>query len=112
MNLAVDNTVSPYPSREGYKPQLLTYASDMCHIAVNRDDAVNFMRFLEECGGVDCEVFISGSVLTYAANHGAVECVKALVAAGAKSEYPLEYWLKRAEKPSAGPKAARLQMPI
>lgn len=96
-----------YPAREGYKSPALGYQSDMIHIAVNRDDAESFMKFLNEIGGVECEVLVAGSVINYAAIHGAVECVKALYAAGAGKEQPIEHWLKRAETPSYGPKAVR-----
>ena len=97
-----------YPEREGRLSAGFGYASDMMAIAVGRDDAEAFMKFMEECGGVDCEVLISGSVINYAATHGAVEYVKAVFAAGGGKDYPLEYWLKKTEKPPYGPNAAKL----
>lgn len=80
----------------------------MMALAVNRDDPAAFMFFLDECGGTQCEVLISGSIANYAAQHGAVDCLKALFASGARYEYPLEYWLKKAERPSYGPNASKL----
>ena len=109
MELVVDNPrTSPYAEQEGYKGNGFGWASDMMHIAVNRDDAEAFMRFLSECGGPECKVLLAGSIENYAALHGSVECLKAIFAAGVKSDYPLDYWLKKAEKPSYGPRASRL----
>lgn len=98
-----------YPIRDGWKSAGFGYASDMVHVAANHDDAVNFMKYLAECGGLDCEVLIAGDIINFAALHGAPECLKALFADGAKSDYPLEYWLKKAEKPSYGPRASKFQ---
>lgn len=108
MNLIVNNQrTSPYAAREGYRGNGFGYASDMIHIAVNRDDAEAFMRFLKEIGGVECETLIAGSVVNYAAIHGATECVKALFAAGAKPPMSMDYYLQQAEKPAYGPRARR-----
>ncbi len=98
-----------YPIRDGWKSAGFGYASDMLHVATNHDDAPRFMEFLEECGGPSVEVFIDGNIFTFAANHGAVECLKALFASGAKAPRTLEHYLKVAEKPAWGPKARRLQ---
>jgi len=108
VELAVNNErVSPYAPREGYKGNAFGWASDMVHIAVYRDDPEGFIKYLNECGGVNCEVFISGTTLRYAANHGAFECIKALFANGVKSDRGIEYWLKEAETPAYGHRATR-----
>ena len=98
-----------YPTREEHKAAGFSYASDMVHLAVYRDDADTFMRFLEECGGPDCEALLAGSVVNYAAIHGAAECVRALFADGVKERagHNMEYWLKKAEKPVYGHKAVQ-----
>jgi hypothetical protein len=93
-----------YPPRGGYKSSGFGYASDVIHMAVYRDDAEMFMLALAELGGAGVEVLIDGSIFNYAAMRGAVDCLKALFASGAKSEFPLEYWLKKAENPSHGPR--------
>lgn len=98
---------SPYSPREGWRSAAFGWASDMVHIAVNRDDPDGFMTHLNEIGGIECEVLLSGCLARYAASHGAVECLRALFAAGFKSAYPLAYWLRQAEKPSYGPRAGR-----
>ena len=95
-----------YPSKETHKSGGFGYASDMAHLAVNRDDAEGFIRFMRECGGFECEVLLSGCVFGYAASHGATKCLEALYAAGAKSDRDLAYWLKVADKPRYGPRAA------
>lgn len=99
-----------YPVREGRKSAGFGYASDMIHIAVNHDDPRGFMEYLKECGGPDVEVLIDGDIFTFAANHGATECLKALFASGAKpkSGRDLAHYLKVAEKPAWGPRARRL----
>ena len=94
----------PYPPREGHHSGGFGYASDMMALAVNRDDAETFIKHMEECGGAGCEVLIAGSVINYAAIHGAAECVKAVYAAGGGQEMPLEHWLKIAEFPVYGPR--------
>ena len=105
-----DGFESEYPTKESRPTSAgFGYASDMMALAVNRDDAAAFMFFLDQCGGPDCEVLISGSVLNYAATHGAERCVKALIAAGSKSDFPPEYWLKKAQTPCYGPNANRFQ---
>lgn len=104
-----DGFLYDYPTKES-RPTAgagFGYVSDMLAMAVNRDDAKAFMHFLPEAGGVDCEVLISGTIIRYAANHGASECVKAICAAGGGKGQPLKYWLKEAEDPSYGPRAKR-----
>ena len=96
-----------YASREGYKSSGFGYPSDQIHVAVYRDDAEAFMRFLDELGGPDVEVLIDGNIFNYAARRGASECVKALFASGAKSNHDLAYWLKVAEEPAYGPRATK-----
>ena len=95
-----------YPTKES-RPSSpgFGYGSDMMAIAVNRDDAAAFMFFLDECGGPEVEVFIAGNIFNYAALHGATKCLHALFKSGAKSNYPIEHWLQRAERPSYGPRA-------
>lgn len=83
------------------------YESDMLALSVNRDDAKAFMHFLKAAGGVDCDVLIAGSIINYAALHGADECVRAIYAAGGGQDRPLTYWLTKAEDPSYGPRAKR-----
>lgn len=99
-----------YSPREGWKSPGFGYASDMVARAVTWDDADGFMKYIEECGGFDCEVLISGSVANYAATHGASNCLRAMFADGRKevSGHDLEYWLKIAERPSYGPNALKL----
>lgn len=98
-----------YPSKASRgKSAGFGYASDMLALAVNRDDPKAFMAFVDEAGGPRVEVLIAGTIYNYAALHGAVDCLKALAASGAKSDYSIEYWLKKAEKPSYGPNAVRL----
>jgi len=99
-----------YPAREGWKSPGFGYASDMIARAVNHDDPDGFLRFVEECGGIDCEVLISGSIANYAATHGAERCVRALFADGRKevSGRTLDYWLKVAARPVYGPNAVKL----
>lgn len=97
-----------YPTRESRdKSPGFGYESDMLALAVNRDDAKAFMHFLNGAGGVDCEVLISGSVINYAATHGATECVEAIHKAGGGQGKSLPYWLKVAEVPSYGPRAPK-----
>lgn len=99
-----------YSAREGWKSPGFGYASDMVARAVNNDDAEGFLKYIEECGGFDCEVLISGSVANYAATHGASNCVRAMFADGRKevSGHDLEYWLKVAAAPVYGPNALKL----
>jgi hypothetical protein len=96
-----------YPTRETRKAAGFTYASDMLALAVNRDDAKAFMFFMDECGGPECEVLLAGSVVNYAALHGASKCIQAMFSAGLKSDYDEAYWLKKAETPAWGPRAKR-----
>ena len=99
-----------YPSKEGHKSAGFGWASDCMAIAVNHDDAEGFIQYAKECGGFDVEVLISGDLFNYAATHGATQCLKALFkVAGDKAKYDLDYYLAKAEKPSYGPRAARLQ---
>jgi hypothetical protein len=103
-----DGFLYEYPTKESRPSSAgFGYGSDMIHLAVARDDPKAFMFFLAECGGPDCEVLLAGSVVNYAALHGAPECIKAMFDAGLKSEYPKAYWLKKAEKPAWGPRAGR-----
>jgi hypothetical protein len=96
---------SPYPPHdEEYINRGFGYASDMMAIAVNLDDAETFIKYMDECGGVDCDVLIAGSVINYAAIHGAPECVKAVYAAGGGKDKPLKHWLKIADSPAYGPR--------
>lgn len=97
-----------YPTKESRdKSPGFGYASDMLALAVNRDDAKAFMFFLDQAGGVDCEVLIAGSIINYAAIHGAVSCVEAIHKAGGGQGKPLKHWLKIAEEPAYGPRAAK-----
>ncbi len=96
MELVENKPATDYPPREEWKVTGFSYASDMMARAMRSDDAEAFMRFCEECGGVGCDVLIAGSVINYAALHGAKECVKAV---GGDAGYPLEHWLERAENP-------------
>ena len=97
----------PYPSRDGYRSAGFGYASDMLHVAVNRDDAVNFMAFLEEAGGLDVECLLAGDIMNYAAIHGAADCVKALFKVRQNWKQPIAYYLDLASKPAYGPNAMR-----
>lgn len=97
-----------YPPREGYKTSGFGYASDMIHLAVNRDDPEGFMKFLDECGGPTCEALVAGSIWNYAAIHGAAKCLQALHDSGATSQKGVAYWLKVAERPVYGPRVKML----
>lgn len=98
-----------YPTKESRPTSAgFGYASDMLALAVNNDDPKAFMTFLDEAGGLEVECLIAGSIVNYAALHGATECIKALFAAGAQSDYPQRYWLTKAENPFYGPRANRL----
>ena len=107
MELVVNKPMNEFPAREGYKGAGFGYASDMMHMCVNRDDAENFIKFAREVG-LDAEVLIAGSLVNYAAIHGAAECVKALCDLGKNAGYPLKHWLKKAENPPYGPNARKL----
>lgn len=99
----------PYPPREGYKGAGFSYASDMMAIAVNHDDPDGFLIYMDECGGINCEVLISGSIVNYAATHGAERCVRALFERHETvSGHDLDYWLAVAAKPVYGPNARKL----
>ena len=111
MEMVINNKWD-YPPREGYRGAGFGYASDMMHLAVNRDDAEGFMKYLGMAGGLECEVLLAGSLENYAALHGATNCIKALFAAGKKSDEPMAYWLKKAEKPNYGPRANRQPEPM
>ncbi len=104
-----DGFIFEYPTKESRPTSAgFGYGSDMMALAVNRDDPRAFMFFLDECGGPEVEVLISGTIFRYAASHGASRCLDALFDSGAKSEYSRAYWLKQAEKPSYGPNAGKL----
>ena len=93
------------PNDNQYKSSGLSYASDMLHLAVNRDDAEGFMRFLPDVGGARAEVLGAGSIPNYCALHGSVACINAVYHDGFKDEWGREYWLEKAKNPVYGPRA-------
>ena len=96
-----------YPVKDdNYKSPGFSYASDMLHLAVNRDDADGFMRFLPDVGGAKAEVLVAGSIPNYCAVHGATACINAIYDDGFEDEWGREYWLEKASKPAYGPRAA------
>lgn len=76
----------------------LGYDSSMLHEARRKDDAAAFMHFAEGVGGLQCKTLDDASLLLYCARAGAVNCLEALIKAGATDQkYTIAELRERAE---------------
>lgn len=95
-----------YPTKEEWRGgNPFSYESAMLHLAVNNDDPEAFVHFMGD--PKKCDFFMCGSLVEYAANHGAEQVLRRLWELGVEAADHLDHsgWLARCSEPPYGPRS-------